>query len=93
LWATLRELDAEHFGGSLDADALLQFAKVDRMGHAVLLSLPEQIVREGSEPIGCYPQVGYHSTIAPRSSCKEMDATFPLTLSSVGLVAPTIYNC
>jgi transposase len=37
-------VDAEHFGGSLDADALLQFAKVDRMGHGKPLSLPEQIV-------------------------------------------------
>ena len=46
-----REFDAEHFGRTLDADALLQFAKVDRMGHGVLLSLPERIVRGGSAAI------------------------------------------
>jgi hypothetical protein len=44
LGPALRELDAEHFDRPLDADALLQFAKVDRVGHGVLLSLPEAIV-------------------------------------------------
>ena len=54
--------DAEHFGYSLNADALLQFAKVDLLGHRILPSLREQIVRGGE------PRLGVINTARRRSS-------------------------
>jgi hypothetical protein len=72
------------------AVALLQFTKVDRVGHRVLLSLPEGIVREGIEAIRGYPHGGYPSVVAPPSACRVMNAALPLTPSSIDPAAPVI---
>ena len=58
----MRRLDTEHFGSALDADALLQFVRVNRMGHGVLLSLPVAIVRWTIDRLRCSRHLGqlYH---------------------------------